>query len=375
MKKITILMLHLQHGGIEKQIITLANELCKNYEVEIISTYSMLSSPAYSVDERIKIKYLMEDKPNREEIKSAIANKKIPQIIKQLIKAMEILYLKKHLMIKEIKKLECDYVLSTRIEFAEMLSKCAPKNVVTMTQEHLHNDSKKYVTMAKKAFRNLDYLLVLCDGSRENFIKWLDDNKKIKIVQIPNILNNIPDESALLNGNNLVSVGRLHSVKNFETLIKVFEIVQKSIPDATLTIVGGGEEYNALKENVRALGLEDKINITGMVSAEEVKKYMLLSDLYVMTSHTECFPMVLLEASSVGLPLVSFDVPVGPRSIIEDGQNGYLIDYQNTELMADKIIYILKSREKLRECGAKAKQNAYNYTSDEIMPMWQELFK
>lgn len=374
MKKITILMLHLQHGGIEKQTIALANELCNNYDVQIISTYNMLKEPAYKVDDKIEIKYLIEDKPNREEMKAAIKSKNIVQMIKQAIKAIKILYLKKHLMIKEVRNLACDYVLSTRIEFAEMLSNYAPKNVVTLTQEHLHDDSDRYVTRAKKAFKGLDYLLVLCDGSRENFSRWLEDNKKIKIVQIPNILSDIPKESAPLCGNRLISVGRLHPVKNFESLIEVFALVQKKLPDAQLTIVGGGDEYEPLCRQVKALGLENSVNITGMVSAEEVKTYMLSSDIYVMTSHTECFPMVLLEASSVGLPLISFDVPVGPRSIINDGENGHLIHYPDKKQMAEKIIHLLKNREYLEKLGSNAKKASSMYLAANIMEKWHEIF-
>ena len=375
MKKVTILMLHLQHGGIEKQTIALANELCKKYDVEIISTYSMLTEPAYTVDNTVKIKYLFDGKPNREEIKHAIQSKNPVSILKQGFRALKILYLKKNLMIKEIKKLTCDYVLSTRIEYAEMLSKYAPKNVATMTQEHLHDDSEKYVNRAKKAFSNLDYLLVLCDGSRENFSRWLCDNKKIKIVQIPNILEKIPEESAELNGNRLVSAGRLHPVKNFETLISVFDLVKKKIPDATLTIIGGGDEFEKLNSQIKELGLEESVKITGMVSSAEVTANMLASDLYVMTSHTECFPMVLLEASSVGLPLVAFDVPVGPRSIIKEGENGNLIEYQDKEQMAEKIISLLRERKILKEYGKNAKQYSYQYLAEVVMSKWYDLFE
>ena len=139
MKKITILMLHLQHGGIEKQTITLANELCKHYEVEMICTYSMKTAPAYPVDQRVKIRYLMDDKPNRDEIKAAIHSKNPFALLKQGCKAAKILYLKRALMIKAIKGLHTDYVLSTRLEFAQMLTDHAPKGIVTMTQEHLHD--------------------------------------------------------------------------------------------------------------------------------------------------------------------------------------------------------------------------------------------
>ena len=75
MKKIVLLLLHLQHGGIEKQTITFANELSKKYDVEIISTYSMRKTPAYDVNSNIHIKYLMDDAPNRDEFKSAVKSK------------------------------------------------------------------------------------------------------------------------------------------------------------------------------------------------------------------------------------------------------------------------------------------------------------
>lgn len=374
MKKITILLLHMQHGGIEKQTISLANALSEKYEVEIISTYSMLAEPAYNLSEKISVKYLINDRPNRAEIKSAIKRKNPFELFRQGIRALKILYLKRHLMIKQIKALNCDFVLSTRIEFAEMLSRYAPESTVTLTQEHLHNDSRRYVSRAVKAFNGLDYLVVLCDGSRENFSAWLRDNSKIKIVQIPNILESIPETSAELKGNSIVSSGRLYPVKNFETLIEVFSLVKREIPSATLTIVGGGVEYDRLSAQCRALGLEDSIKITGMVSADEVQSCMLSSDIYAMTSHTECFPMVLLEASAAGLPLVAFDVPVGPSAIINDGENGYLTEYNNKRQMADKIIYLLKNREALYAMGNAARQSAYRYTREKVMPLWYEIF-
>lgn len=375
MKSVTILLLHMQHGGIEKQTITLANELCKDYKVNIISTYSMKAPPAYPLDERVSVKYLIDDKPNKDAFKAAVRSKNPVSIFKEGIKAFSILRKKKSLMIKEIKKLTCDYVLSTRIEFGDMLSAYAPKGVVTVTQEHLHDDSPEYVSRVKSSFRNLDNLVVLCQGSEENHGKWLSDNKKIKLVRIPNILESIPAETAPLSGCNIVSVGRLHPVKDFSTLIDVFNEVQKDIPEATLTIVGGGDEYDALTKKIADLGLSEKAKVTGMVSKEKVLEYMLSSDLYVMTSLTECFPMVLLEASSVGLPLVSFDVPVGPKAIIENGKNGYLIEDKKVGEMADSIVDLLRNREVLTILGKNSKEMAARYLPENVMPLWFDLFR
>ena len=81
MKKITILALHLSTGGVEMAIANLSNILVKKYDVEIISTYRITDKPAFKIDERVKIKYLMTDlKPNPEEFKSAIKSKNILKI-------------------------------------------------------------------------------------------------------------------------------------------------------------------------------------------------------------------------------------------------------------------------------------------------------
>lgn len=373
-KKITILMLHLQHGGIERQTILFANELCKKYNVEIISTYSMKKEPAYNVDNRIKIKYLIDDAPNRNEFKEAIKKINIFKIMKEGLKAFKILKLKKKLMEEQIKKLDSDYVLSTRIEYAEMLSKYAQSGVITITQEHLHDDSTKYISRVKKAFSNLDFLIVLGPGSYENYSKWLIDNKKIKILEIPNILDNIPDEKSKLNGFTLVSTGRMHPVKGFDDLLKVFKIVHDNISSARLNLIGDGDEYEKIKSMACKIGVSEYINMPGMVSIENVKKYMLESDIYVMTSLTECFPMVLLEASSCGLPLIAFDVPVGPKAIIQDGYNGYLIQERDIEQMAKKIIELLKNRNKMDEMSKCAVDNARQYLAENVMKKWYNIF-
>ena len=374
MKKITILLLHMQHGGIEKQTISFANEICKKYNVEIISTYSMKKKPAYEVNPKIKITYLIDDAPNKAEFKDAIKRKNVLKIIKESLKAIKILYLKNKLMKQEIKKLDTDFVLSTRIEFANMLSKYTPKGIVKITQEHLHNDSNKYIKRVKKSFKNLDYLIVLGPGSKENYSKWLEDNKKIEIIQIPNILEEIPKDSSLLENYKIISVGRLHPVKDFESLIYVFDKVSKVLPQASLTIVGGGEEFEKLITLSKKLNLENKIKITGMISKDEVNKYLLNSDLYVMTSLTECFPMVLLEASSCGLPLISFDVPVGPKAIIKNDYNGYLIQNRNIDDMAKQIIELFNNRTKLKLLGKNAKESANQYIPSNVMKKWFEIF-
>ena len=102
MKKITILALHLGYGGVEKSIASLSNILVEKYEVEIISVYRLYDKPAFEIDSRVKIKYLLDANlsPNKKEFKEAIKSKNIIDILKEGIKSIKILKLKKLEMMK-----------------------------------------------------------------------------------------------------------------------------------------------------------------------------------------------------------------------------------------------------------------------------------
>lgn len=373
MKKVTILVLHLRHGGIEKQTVTLANELCKNYEVNIISTYSLKREPAYSLDSRIKVKYLIDDSPNKEEFHKALHSKNVFKILKEGFFSLKILYLKRHLMKREIKKLDCDFVISSRIEFAALLSRFAPKNISKISVEHNFDQTPKYVSRVKKAFKGIDKLVVLSSKAEENYRNWLKDNKKIQIVRIANMLPLIPEEKCLLGGKRLLAVGRLHKIKNFKAAINVLYHLKKVIPDATLTIVGDGEEREMLEKTADELNLKDSVFFEGMVSEEKVLELMLCSDILLVTSLSEAFPMVLLEAGSVGLPSIVFDVPSGMGDIIKDSYNGYMLPPFDTETAAKRAAFLLKNREKLNEMGKNAAQNALKFKPENIKPYWNDI--
>ena len=92
MKKVSILALHLNYGGIEKAITTLANYLCNDFKVEIACTYKISDKPAFNLDKRVKVVYLNSFVPNKEEFKTALKEKGILKILKEGIKSIKILY-------------------------------------------------------------------------------------------------------------------------------------------------------------------------------------------------------------------------------------------------------------------------------------------
>ena len=113
MKNIVVLALHLGTGGIENAISSLSNILCEKYNVKIISTYKVQEKPAFTLDKRIKIEYLINDRPNKAELIKAVKKLQLIRSIREIYKAIKILILKKYRMINAIKKLDADIVIST----------------------------------------------------------------------------------------------------------------------------------------------------------------------------------------------------------------------------------------------------------------------
>ena len=128
MKKISILSLHLGYGGIEKSVVNLANLLVKDYEVEIISTYKLDHSPAFEIDPKVKVTYLIEKyKPNREEWKRSLKKLKPITFIKETYKALVVLFLRRSKTTKAIKNCNSDIIISTRDLFNKWLGEYGKK--------------------------------------------------------------------------------------------------------------------------------------------------------------------------------------------------------------------------------------------------------
>lgn len=374
MKKIKILMLHLNHGGIEKQTITMANELCHNYNIEIVSFYKMANKPAYDINEKIKIRYLYDGAPNRDELKKNLKTFHLIKTFKEGIKAIKILYLRYKLIKDEVTMDDADIYFSTRYEFGKILSKYGLSNKVTLTQEHNFIDDEKYLKKVAKEYQNLTYVVVISKWHEKTYLKYFQ-NTKVKIVRIENILDSVPKEKSTLNHNAIIAVGRLNYVKGFSSLIDIVNIAVKTNPKLKLYLLGDGEEKDLIKNKIKEYKLEENVIMPGFVSPDEVKNYMLKSDIYVMTSLHECFPMVLLEAYSCGLPVISFDILSGPHEIVINNKTGYLVANRNKEKMTQKINNLLKNKKEIKKFGKNAFIESKKYTKEEIMPKWHRLFK
>ena len=130
-----------------------------------------------------------------------------------------------------------------------------------------------------------------------------------------------------------------------------------------------------LEEQIKNCNLEKKVILTGKLNENEINNEFLKSDIFVLTSKSESFSLVLCEAMNYGIPCVAFDVDVGPREIIQNGKNGFLIEDRNIDLMIKKIDGLLSNNDIRKKMGIDAKKKASQYYPDKILGKWVYILK
>ncbi|MFV0250425.1 MAG: glycosyltransferase [Bacilli bacterium] len=376
MKKITILALHLGIGGIEKAITNLANSLVDNYEVTIISTYKIYDKPVFDIDKRVNIIYLIQDlKPNKKEFLYNLKHFNIIETIKQGILSTKIIIKKRNLMIKSIKECSSDFIISTRDIHNLWLGKYGDKKSTRIGWEHNHhNNNIKYINKVLKSVKKLDYF-VLVSKSLEKFYSEKLNQSECKTVYIPNMIEEIPQYQSSLEEKNIISIGRLSKEKGYLDLIDVFENVNKICPDWHLNIIGDGDQHQLIQNKIEKLNLTNSVTLHGFKNKNEIDKLLLKSSVYVMTSFTESFGIVLLEAFSFGIPTVAFDSAIGATEIINNNWNGYLIENRDKEKMTRKIIELINNINRRIIMGDNGYKKCNNFTREIIINYWQQLLE
>ena len=140
----------------------------------------------------------------------------------------------------------------------------------------------------------------------------------------------------------ILGVGRLNEVKGFDDLIKAHKYLLMNNVKNKLIILGEGEQRGYLERLILELNVRDSVILKGFV--DNPYKYMRSASVFVLSSKYEGFSVVIAEALSVGLPVVSTDCPSGPSEILEDGKYGLLSPVGDYEGLAMNIIETIQSR-------------------------------
>jgi len=396
MQKISILALHLGYGGVEKSITVLANMLAetKDFEVEVISIYKLYEQPVFDFHPDVKITYLIDD-----DIAERVKEYKLMFFHFHYIKLFKRLYQdyfsklrflsffkdafggifmyhkRKSVMKKAIVASDANIIISTRTFLNDLLSLYGGDHVLKIGWEHNHHHhNMKYALDVVSSSKRLDYLVLvshdLCRFYQRKMISY-----PCKCVYIPNTLDKIPRVKSPLKEKRLVSVGRLSSEKGQFDLLKVYQLVLKRYPDWVLDIVGDGPERGRLEQYCKDAKIDDKVTFHGYQKTDYIDKLLHQSSIYVMTSYTESFGIVLLEAMSHGLPCLAYDSAEGAREIITSGSDGYLIKNRNEQMMVRKINDLIKDKEKRVQLGSNGRKKVKMYSRKSVLEQWLKILK
>ncbi len=397
MKKVSILALHLGYGGIEKSIVSLANSLCDCYDVKIISIYKLQEESAFKIDKRVNVQYLINsDIAERVKLykelffqikwielfkevwKDYFKKLKILSFLKDTFYGLKVMLIdRKRKMIKAIKKNDADIIVSTRVMFNTWTGKYASKKCLKIAWEHNHHHGNmEYAASLVKSCKKMDTLVLVSESLRMFYKKQMKDaNYKCKCVCIPNSLEFIPKKTSLLNSCHLISVGRFSREKGMPDLIDVFYKAYQKNHDLFLDLVGDGTQKNMIVDKIYEYGLEKHVKVHGYLTQDKIQKLLNKASIYLMTSYTESFGIVLLEAMSNGLPCIAYSSAEGACELIENGKDGFLIEDRDSDKMASRIIQLLEDDDARMELGKNAREKSLNYASASIKSKWLKVLK
>lgn len=356
------------HGGIERILSIKANYFSdqKNDEVHIVTTEQKGNAPCYPFSDKITFKDIGINYERKKSYYHPTNLKKLP---------IHFLRLRSY-----IKKVSPDVVVvcshSTDTYFVPFLCKKVPKVKEFHYSKYFEETDKKetkskfqsrFYRFTEYVEKKYDSIVVLNKDERQYYPS---DN----VFVIPNPLTFFPDKVAdVKNNKTIICAGRVAQVKGFDNLIDIWKQIYQEFPDWKIEIYGSGtKEYETyLAEKVKENNLEKSLFLMG--ATDDVRGKMQNAAIYAMTSHTECFPLVLLEAQSSGLPVITYDCPNGPRNIVVN-ETGVLVENQNQTAFASALRSLIKNEEKISIYGTNARNNAKNYLEEAVMNQWIEMF-
>ena len=201
-----------------------------------------------------------------------------------------------------------------------------------------------------------------------NLSEWSSSNLTV----IPNPVSFYPQESSSLENHQIVCVGSLSYNKGYDLLIDAWSKIASQHPSWSIHIYGKGDA-STYQDTINQLGIQEQITFHAPV--QDIESIYQQTSMLVLPSRSEGFGMVLIEAMACGVPCIAFDCPCGPRDIINDGENGFLVKPQNTEELANKIQQLIEDKELRIKMGRSAKQTALQYLIKRIAILLKNLFE
>ena len=263
------------------------------------------------------------------------------------------------------------WIIGTRPGLNVLLAELTPARVTTIGHEQLHLRAHppSLRRAIRRAYPGLDAVVVLTERDRRRYARLVGTGTRV--VRIPNSVRPLGGGPPDLDARTIIAAGRLTNQKGFDLLIRAFARIAGDFPEWTLRICGEGRKRGRLERMIARRGLEGRVELPGAV--DDLGTEMERAALFVLSSRLEGFPLVLLEAMSKGLPVVSFACPTGPRDVIADRRDGRLVRPEKVAALGRAMAEVMRDPQLRRRLGAAARETAEAYRIEAVGPQWDRL--
>lgn len=340
-----------RQGGTERMTALLANVLAAHYDVWVIGLKQSWDAVFFPLSETVHYRVLTEAHGKRGILRQI-------REIHRFIKAEHI---------------DCVINVDVGMGFYGVLAaRGTGAKVITWEHGNFFNNwgSRIFPYLRRFAAKHSDALVVLTRQDRENYETHLPRCAPVYV--IPNPASPHPF-TYRADSRTILSAGLLLPIKGYDRAVELAKRLFPSRPGWQWVICGEGPERENLERAIGEAGLTGRVLLPGTV--RDMDRQYQDAALFVMTSHMEGLPMVLLEAKSWGLPLVSFDIETGPRDIISDGVNGCLVRPNDLEEMAEKLAALMDSEPLRRQYSAQSQVGMEAFAWEQILKAWQALLE
>jgi glycosyltransferase involved in cell wall biosynthesis len=369
-------------GGTIRTTFTTAAELAKRHDVEIVSVVRYRDKPSFPRPKGVRLIGLTDLRSERMErlaghwgprarYQTWAAGQRTRLMSSRDFRHPTFNLLSDVNLLRYLLPLRDGVVIGTRPSINLAVAHVVSASVVKVGQDHMnlgtYNEGLR--AQIRSVYPKLDLVTTLTEGDAEAYRAHLGPGTRVECM--PNGVPDLGGRRAPLENKVVVAAGRMGPQKGFDRLLPVWAKVVREHPDWELRIWGGGQGIGKLRRQAEELGIADSARVMGFT--RKLDEEFASSSLYVMSSRKEGFPMVLLEAMGVGLPVVSYDCPTGPRDIIREGVDGHVVPDGDGDALAAAMSELMGDAERRRAFGAAAVEGAARYDLAAIVARWERL--
>jgi len=369
-------------GGTIRATFTTAAELAKRHDVEIVSVVRHRDKPSFPRPKGVRLIGLTDLRTERMErlaahrgpraqLQTWLAGQRTRLMSSYDFRHPNFNLLTDANLLRYLLPLRDGVVIGTRPAINIAIANVVSPSVVRVGQDHMNLRTYSDGLRAQLAafYPRLDVVSTLTEGDAEDYRRHLEG--RTRVVCMPNGVPELGVRRAPLDAKVVVAAGRMGPQKGFDRLLPVWAQVAREHPDWELRIWGGGRGIGKLRRQADELGIAGSAHMMGFTS--KLHEEFADSSLYVMSSRHEGFPMVLLEAMSAGLPVVSYDCPTGPRDIVREGVDGYVVPDGDGDALAAALGRLMDDVDLRKAFGAAAVEGAARYDIATIAGRWEAL--